>query len=463
MTQPLHFLERLTRVTPEEAALAAELARDAVAVKGFLLEAHRRDPTLPTAARYALPLSSAATPAHILVTAEGHPVTCLAAGMPMHDSQPVPHALVASFVDALRGAVKAAVAMQRDGGGTVLDRLLRQPQVLTRGDVDTLATMAPLLTPLLTECVTQATDLLKHDLAQWVEGHIPDGPHVQDAWWPRYLRGSLAMGLGAASVFPARAVVLHTGVADVHISGRAAWHAMRRGAETLDVLEDLAATHGLFGAEHELGVGVALHSPLLSGRVRAFLRAHKHRDGAGYLTLLHKALDEPRRAIEQPLTALLPVLPAVLTPQDAQPGGVLSPETLSQAKRALGDVGALTPLEVAARLHKKLALLVEKLTTPSHAEHGATWTRLIRWIPVRFNSLPLGTLLLARAPQDALLPDPTGVTADWSPEMGALYVTQVLRSFVKRAQPAGAAPPGPNAPCPCGSGKKFKKCHGASR
>jgi uncharacterized protein len=45
----------------------------------------------------------------------------------------------------------------------------------------------------------------------------------------------------------------------------------------------------------------------------------------------------------------------------------------------------------------------------------------------------------------------------------AVYdLRQMWRSMGPRVDPIRKAPePGRNDPCPCGSGKKYKKCHGA--
>jgi uncharacterized protein len=45
----------------------------------------------------------------------------------------------------------------------------------------------------------------------------------------------------------------------------------------------------------------------------------------------------------------------------------------------------------------------------------------------------------------------------------AVYdLRQIARSLGPQVQPLRKAPePGRNDPCPCGSGKKYKKCHGA--
>jgi uncharacterized protein YecA (UPF0149 family) len=53
------------------------------------------------------------------------------------------------------------------------------------------------------------------------------------------------------------------------------------------------------------------------------------------------------------------------------------------------------------------------------------------------------------------VPEPTGATAGASP----------VRTNMGPLVTSGASLPevGRNEPCPCGSGKKYKKCHGAGR
>ncbi|MGH9692292.1 MAG: SEC-C metal-binding domain-containing protein [Candidatus Acidiferrales bacterium] len=40
------------------------------------------------------------------------------------------------------------------------------------------------------------------------------------------------------------------------------------------------------------------------------------------------------------------------------------------------------------------------------------------------------------------------------------FVTEVKKSYI--AEPAHSDKISGNSPCPCGSGKKYKKCHGAA-
>ena len=62
--------------------------------------------------------------------------------------------------------------------------------------------------------------------------------------------------------------------------------------------------------------------------------------------------------------------------------------------------------------------------------------------------------------------DPATLTRE-DLEADACYALQALRLWwmdhAPRTAPRRAAPtPGRNDPCPCGSGRKYKKCHGAA-
>ncbi len=79
--------------------------------------------------------------------------------------------------------------------------------------------------------------------------------------------------------------------------------------------------------------------------------------------------------------------------------------------------------------------------------------------------------LLKPTPDDAPVPPPVGDEPPMSPREAAidraLFAAQDLRvfwlDFVPKPPPRRVEPqPGRNDPCPCGSGKKFKKCHGAA-
>ncbi len=72
------------------------------------------------------------------------------------------------------------------------------------------------------------------------------------------------------------------------------------------------------------------------------------------------------------------------------------------------------------------------------------------------------TAAIAAPDADAAQPTPREATID-----DALFAVQDLRVFwldhAPKPEPRRVEPqPGRNDPCPCGSGKKFKKCHGAA-
>jgi hypothetical protein len=127
MSQPTHFLERLTRVTPAEGALAAQLARDSTLLRGFLDKAALKDPAVGDAPRVALPLSSAAECAHMIVARDGNAVTCLASGMPMHDVPVLPFVWVTEYAQQADAVLNAAVVLQRDRNPLSVSSMRRTP------------------------------------------------------------------------------------------------------------------------------------------------------------------------------------------------------------------------------------------------------------------------------------------------------------------------------------------------
>ena len=70
-------------------------------------------------------------------------------------------------------------------------------------------------------------------------------------------------------------------------------------------------------------------------------------------------------------------------------------------------------------------------------------------------------------PQPRPVPTPTASTDDLFTGRGATAVADAPAAVMTSAGPAGqrgALPEvGRNDPCPCGSGKKYKKCHGAGK
>ncbi|MEW5849012.1 MAG: SEC-C domain-containing protein [Myxococcota bacterium] len=462
MSQPTHFLERLSRAATREAELATELSRDSVALRGFLAEALERFPEIPRAPRYALPLSPAAQPAHMLVSPDGGAVTCLAPGMPLHDASVIPYGLVNSFVVELRAAMRAAVALAREearGDRNAVMRLVRAAHELTDDDIATLSAIVPLTARLLGDCVTHGVKLLRTDLPGPIRRNPAGTVGLARRWWPRYMRAVHAMLLGAPEAFSAQTVVLHTAVPDVYVSSRAIWAAARRGSETLDVLESLAERQGLLGGEHELAVAVAEREPLLAGRVRRFIKTFKNRQGALYLQLLQKALDEPARAFNHAVVPLLPLLPTMLAPAevDAQLD-VLGAPALLQRARQLDASPDKPALDVARKLHPRVASLLEQWMSSDGASATALWKAFMLNAVVRLNSYPFGVVLCARAPREAFLPGATPPSR-WDLDTGADYIRLVMPAWLPPDESATPRKLPPNSPCWCGSGKKYKKCH----
>ena len=50
---------------------------------------------------------------------------------------------------------------------------------------------------------------------------------------------------------------------------------------------------------------------------------------------------------------------------------------------------------------------------------------------------------------------------EWQPAEGLERLTRLSRNVAKKEPVRIAPPPGRNDPCTCGSGKKWKKCHGS--
>jgi preprotein translocase subunit SecA len=81
------------------------------------------------------------------------------------------------------------------------------------------------------------------------------------------------------------------------------------------------------------------------------------------------------------------------------------------------------------------------------------------------NGSPAGLLPVASADGDGAVPEPAGATASARPlrlrENREAPVANGAPVAAGRAAVLATKAPGRNDPCPCGSGRKFKKCHGA--
>jgi hypothetical protein len=444
-----HFLERLDRVTREQTELALALYRDHELVQ-FLVGRAELAPSEP---RFAVSLDDADAGPFLVVGVDGHFVTCLARGMR-------PHGLpvrtrgwldgIAEEFDRLRARARHAKRAVGDDAGlaAMFRSIFARAAALPREDFRALASVMPLLGGALLQPLQGALDKVSRwgETLAFMRGArgAPDRALIEKYWELAWGASNILLLFGAGgetltnafliefskNVGSPSATLVATGITAIALRG--AHFAAVLGRDASDLYARLLATREQPDELVDATVGlVALAARYpRDGRARAALEhARKEGDETPRGALARAAL----RAFEEPAdyialgreqgVRLSTLLPAGHPFAFAKPADV--PEPLARTL-------CLTPTTPCLRAPDAIGTL---FTLAIHAGRIDTDELFF----------PEDLCRQLRAP---------------GPDELFTIVTRALR--MEPSQPARATPRvGRNDPCPCGSGKKYKKCHGA--
>jgi hypothetical protein len=156
MGHAVHFLQRIERLSPAQADLALTLYREPELVAHVLGRVRLPD----GAERVALALENAPGGPHVIVTRDGRFVTCLGAGMSVSDCPVVSRPQIDHASDKLE-ALRATLAGGQSETRRLYRRLMERGSGLSREDFTALAALAPILGK---EYVGMALDVCRYVL-----------------------------------------------------------------------------------------------------------------------------------------------------------------------------------------------------------------------------------------------------------------------------------------------------------
>ena len=447
----VHFLERLERLSTPETELALSLYRDPLLIR-TLLEQVR----LPEgAARVALSLGDGARGPFVVVARDGHFVTCLAEGMSPGDHPVIPRGqldAIARRVTEVRSRFDAACKLAGPRGNVfaLLGRVFSAGPWLSREEFSAIAAFQPLLKRDFLRLLLD-TDVLI-DRARPLASRCVKQGRLDDealrAWW----NGIWAVGhLSVLANMDSRDVIteLPDGAAE---RGLLSWPAVRQGVVGV-------ALRGVWGV-------AKLGRPLLPDCKRWYVQSAsslefidsalgllgiglRHRGAAAEV---RKALArENRPAAEgQPAAVTIPQIQSIVEELTALVFD--RPEDCARLQVELGRMHATRKPEDAGELPEDIArrLAANSPTTFLSSREG---------LVLLFACLPW----VCRAqPEDLYWPAEQleAIGRKWQPERVASVLRDTQVAYPAAEPVRVQAAPGRHEPCPCGSGKKYKRCHG---
>jgi hypothetical protein len=447
----VHFLERLERLSTPETELALSLYQDPLLIRA-LLEQIR----LPEgAARVALSLGDGERGPFVVVARDGHFVTCLAEGMSPGDHPVIPRGqldAIARRVAEVRNRFDAVRQLAGPRGNVfpLLGRIFSAGPWLSREEFAAIAAFQPLLKRDFLHLLWETNTLIDRTrpLASRCVKRGRLGDDVLRAWWNEVW----AVGhLSVLANMDSRDVITEL-PAEAPERGLLSWPAVRQGVVAV-------ALRGVWGV-------AKLGRPVLPDYKRWFVQSESPLElldsalGLLGIGLRHRgAAAEVRKALARENRAAAEGRPAAVTiPQIQSVIEELTelvfdrPEDCARLHVALGRMHATKKTEDAGELPEDIARLLA-------ASSPATFVSSREGLVLLFASLPW----VSRAqPEDLYWPAEylDAIRQKWQPEQAAslLRDTQVANPAPEPARVQAA--PGRNDPCPCGSGKKYKRCHG---
>jgi hypothetical protein len=461
-----HFLERLDRVSRAQTEFALELYRDHEAV-AYVLD---RVNLPPDATRVALAIDDAREGPFVIVTREGRFVTCLGPGM-HHDLPVVPRAQIDALLSKVAEKRTRKEIAQRElrpdeEEGNLFQRIISRGSRFAREDFVALSAFEPMLgmTPYLVmlemamECVKLRPAMAhgahkvvikgstrktfeKLDRLEWSVAHLM---LLSGAGERRNLDEILASttrgGSPASPTFPCSAQVGST------FFLRSAWVAARLGKGAIPAYKRALAEAGDWIALLDAGLGLGAiglrHAGSLA-EVKRILESYEPPPPPGE-SGLHVSSDAVRQSVAR----------AVLDTLE-------NADERAESTMKLGRDFAAVPAKDLPEGHPF------RFATPEQVPDDLARTAVL-CLDADVHESSVQNLLLmvlpvaARAAAEDFYHPRDVVRAwfgQWTPEESLDRLKRFARGPKKEGVRAEARP-GRNDPCPCGSGKKWKKCHG---
>jgi hypothetical protein len=461
MAHDEHFLERLDRVSHQHVELALGLYRDHELVKALLSEARVR----PEDERVALALEDGGDGPHLVVARDGGFVTCLGRGMSTGGLPVVSRAHLDGLATRVQ-RVRDGLALARKRGVTqteLLRRLESEGAAVSREDFVAATAMVgpavPLLLgtyltwttavdeifPLLTQRQSRTWDVARRqrteqDLARgaWAMAHsaMLAADSASREWVEDWAKLSAHDSMSPwtfmtmASAFP--------------FVVRAAWVAARLGKPMFWAYKARYAKAVNSIDLREAGLGLACmglrHASLRAEAMKTLRSPPVHDTREGWVASGYNTLKETAQLLEQKEDAL-------------RDEGIRLGRDIVVLRTSGKREGARHRYTKRDEVPDDLALpgLFDAWHDANNGERGGDLTLL-------------GIVAASRArAEDFYFPASAlhGMDGMSLQETGAALV-EMRRKLVAIPQPARQADrPGRNAACPCGSGRKYKRCHGA--
>ena len=447
----VHFLERLERLSTPETELALSLYQDPLLIRALLEQIRLPE----SAARVALSLGDGERGPFVVVARDGHFVTCLAEGMSPGDHPVIPRGqldAIARRVAEVRNRFNAVrqLAGPRGNVFALLGRIFSAGPWLSREEFSAIAAFQPLLKRDFLHLLWETNTLIDRTrpLASRCVKRGRLGDDVLRAWWNEVW----AVGhLSVLANMDSRDVITDL-PAEAPERGLLSWPAVRQGVVAV-------ALRGVWGV-------AKLGRPVLPDYKRWFVQSESPLElldsalGLLGIGLRHRgAAAEVRKALARENRAAAEGRPAAVTiPQIQSIIEELTelvfdrPEDCARLHIALGRMHVTKKTDDDVELPEDIARLLA-------ANSPTTFVSSREGLVLLFASLPWVSRL---QPEDLYWPAEylEAIRQKWHPEQAAsvLRDTQVANPAAEPARVQAA--PGRNDPCPCGSGKKYKRCHG---
>jgi hypothetical protein len=465
MGHATHFLRRIERLSPVHADLALSLYRSPPLVKHLL-----RRVSLPDGAeRVALALENGPDSPHVIVTRDGHFVTCLGAGMVVNDCARVSRVSIDRAGERIE-ELRAVRAGERGDLRRLNERMLEHGSALTREELLALAALMPIvggeylatigemsrylldiqwryrreryrkLTPALRDALRIAW------AHEWAIGHLVAicGERLDDLEWMCKRVGRDHHG------YVESMVKISTYSMSTPAVIRGAWLAIRAGRLLLPWLCQRLQGAPQLPAALAAGiplVGIGLRYRSAQAEVAEALALYRQRlqttpelfHGADFLDSLFELFEK-----------------------------MFEPDTQASLRRHHVEQGAIAYAAAAARMPADSPLrftraedVPEDLALSALANHDGNiygdyddLQRLLITVPWLATASAAELYLPARTF--------TGERPVFDAELALQRIDGFYRYSGIHGPRQVAVRPGRNEPCPCGSGKKYKRCHGAA-